>query len=65
MLAYFMYCRKSSEDEERQVISNESQEDELNPLAKRDRLRVCEKIEEEASAKYLAGQVTSAMWKPR
>jgi DNA invertase Pin-like site-specific DNA recombinase len=52
MLTYFIYCRKSSEDEDRQVISNESQRDELNPLAKRDRLRISETIEEEASAKF-------------
>ena len=51
MLSYFIYCRKSSEDEERQVISNESQRDELNPLAKRDRLHIYEAIEEDASAK--------------
>ena len=51
MLIHFMYCRKSSEDEERQVISNESQEDELGPLAKRDGLVVRDRITEEASAK--------------
>jgi len=46
-----MYCRKSSEDEDRQVASNESQVRELIPLATRDNLRLHRTIQESASAK--------------
>jgi site-specific DNA recombinase len=51
MLTHFIYCRKSEEDDEKQIISNESQRDELNPLATRDSLRIAGLLEEEASAK--------------
>jgi site-specific DNA recombinase len=51
MPIYFMYCRKSSEDEDRQIISNESQEHELDPIAARDGLVIRDRIKEEASAK--------------
>lgn len=51
MLNYFIYCRKSEEDDEKQIISNESQRDELDPIGVRDGLRITSIIEEEASAK--------------
>ncbi|HEU5122576.1 MAG TPA: recombinase family protein [Verrucomicrobiae bacterium] len=51
MLTHFIYCRKSEEDDEKQIISNESQRDELHPIVSRDNLRIAGQIEEEASAK--------------
>jgi site-specific DNA recombinase len=51
MLNHLIYCRKSEEDDEKQIISNESQRDELDPIGIRDCLRIAGVIEEEASAK--------------
>ena len=50
---YIMYCRKSSEQEDRQVLSIESQRTELLHLAKKENLNVIEIIEESHSAKKL------------
>ena len=50
---YIMYCRKSSEQEDRQVLSIESQRTELLLLAKREGIKVIEIIEESHSAKKL------------
>lgn len=52
MSRYVIYCRKSSESEERQVLSIESQIKELDELAKRLNLPIAEVLTESRSAKY-------------
>jgi site-specific DNA recombinase len=51
MLRYFIYCRKSSETEDRQVLSIESQMSELNKLAERLNLKVIDIFSESQTAK--------------
>ena len=51
MLEYFIYCRKSSEAEDRQVLSIESQTRELEQLAAKLNLPVAEILTESKSAK--------------
>lgn len=58
---YFIYSRKSSEAEDRQVLSIESQITELTRLAEARRLRVCEILTETRSAKEPGRPVFQAM----
>lgn len=51
-IKYFVYPRKSSEQEDRQVASIDSQKNELAELTKRDQLKIVAVIEESHSAKY-------------
>src|SRR3989344_294991 len=50
-IKYFLYCRKSSEDKDRQVLSLESQHDEMMKIAQRDGIHILEIFRESKSAK--------------
>lgn len=51
MRKYILYIRKSSESEDRQVMSLDAQENEMMRIAKRDDLEVVEVVKESHSAK--------------
>ncbi len=51
MRKYILYIRKSSESEDRQVMSLDAQENEMMRIAKRDDLQIVEVIKESHSAK--------------
>ena len=58
---YFLYARKSTEDEERQVMSIEAQLAELDEYAKRENLEVIEKFIENKSAKSPGREIFNEM----
>lgn len=60
---YLIYCRKSSESEERQVLSIESQITELKELTKKLKLEAPEFLTESRSAKYPGRPVFNEMMK--
>jgi len=51
MIKYFIYCRKSSEEEERQILSIEAQLTELREYAKQQGLFIVREFAESQSAK--------------
>lgn len=57
----FMYCRKSSESEDRQVLSIDSQIKELKVVAKRLNLEIIEILQESKSAKAPGRPIFSSM----
>ena len=61
MTKYFIYCRKSSEDEERQVLSIEAQLTELREYAKQNSLFVIKEYYESKTAKEPGREVFNEM----
>ncbi len=58
---YFLYTRKSTEDEERQIMSIEAQLVELEEFAKRENIEIVEKFIESKSAKKPGREVFNQM----
>ena len=58
---YFLYARKSTEDEERQVMSIEAQLVELEEYAKREKIEISERFIESKSAKKPGREIFNAM----
>lgn len=54
-LLFFIYCRKSSEQEDRQILSLPAQEKELLALAEKEKLRIVDIYKESRSA-HTAGR---------
>ncbi|TSC91386.1 MAG: recombinase [Parcubacteria group bacterium Licking1014_17] len=61
MIKYFIYCRKSSEDEERQILSIEAQLTELREFAKQNNLFVVKEYYESKTAKEPGREVFNFM----
>ena len=61
MTKYFIYCRKSSEDEERQVLSIEAQLAELREFAKQNELFIVREFTESKTAKEPGREVFNSM----
>jgi len=61
MIKYFIYCRKSSEDEERQILSIEAQLQELRDFAKQNSLFVVKEFYESKTAKEPGREVFNTM----
>jgi len=61
MIKYFIYCRKSSEDEERQVLSIEAQLTELREFAKQNNLFVVKEFYESKTAKEPGREIFNEM----
>jgi len=61
MIKYFIYCRKSSEDEERQVLSIEAQLTELREYAKQHGLFVVHEYYESKTAKEPGREIFNSM----
>ena len=60
-MKYFIYTRKSTEDEERQIMSIEAQLAELHEYAKRENLEIAEEFTESKSAKSPGREIFNEM----
>jgi len=58
---YLLYARKSTESEDQQVLSIESQIDELKAIADRENIKIIEVLHESKSAKALGRPIFNDM----
>ncbi|MBU4342386.1 MAG: recombinase family protein, partial [Candidatus Omnitrophica bacterium] len=63
MPKYYLYARKSTDDEDRQILSIESQINELRELAKREKLEIVDEFTEAKTAKEPGRPIFSFMLK--
>ena len=61
MIKYFIYCRKSSEDEERQILSIEAQLAELREFAMQNGLFIVREYTESKTAKEPGREIFNQM----
>ncbi len=61
MTKYFIYTRKSSEDEEKQILSIEAQIQELKDFAKKESLKIVDEFVETKTAKELGRPIFNEM----
>ncbi len=61
-MKYFLYARKSTESEERQVQSIHSQIDECREFAKKEKLKIVNVFSESRAAKEIGRPVFNAMF---
>src|SRR5258706_6287863 len=61
MLKYFVYARKSTEDEDRQILSIEAQLSEVNSIARQNGLVIAETFTESRSAKEPGREIFNDM----
>jgi site-specific DNA recombinase len=62
-MRYIIYCRKSTDTEDKQVLSLESQENELNTIAQKENLNILKVFKESRSAKSPDRPVFNEMMK--
>src|SRR3989338_9923606 len=60
-MKYFLYIRKSTDEDDRQVLSLEAQETELREFAEREKLQITEVFRESQTAKAPGRPVFNAM----
>ena len=58
---YFLYARKSTEDDDRQVMSIEAQLFELRGIARKENLEILEEFQESKSAKTPGREIFGEM----
>jgi len=63
MQKFFLYARKSTDVEDKQILSIEAQITELRAFARNEELNIVEELIEKSQLKFQAGQFLTLCWK--